>query len=157
MKRGVNMRFEKMEWSDVLRINTDLVAFTVLISMFIVVLGIVLLSKDKGSRDKRGYLLIFGGIAMSVVLICTMIASNNSKELMNGETTTEIQSVYHIDDNKITKVNINGHMVKFKGDNELKKGDRIHIKAKDVEIDDNKLIMHTVKDKQSFKYEKINK
>ena len=156
MKRGVNMRFEKMEWSDVLRINTDLVAFTVLISMFIVVLGIVLLSKDKGSRDKRGYLLIFGGIAMSVVLICTMIASNNSKELMNGETTTEIQSVYHIDDNKITKVNINGHMVKFKGDNELKKGDHIRIKAKNVQIDEDKFIQRTRSHEESFEYEKIN-
>lgn len=151
------MSFEKMEWSDVLRINTDLVAFTVLISMFIVVLGIILLSKDKGSRDKRGYLLIFGGIAMSIVLICAIIASNDSKELMNGKTTADVQSVYHINDNKITKVNINDHMIRIKGDNELKKGDRIHIKAKDVEIDDNKLIMHTVKDKQSFKYEKINK
>lgn len=150
------MRFEKMEWSDVLRINTDLVAFTVLISMFIVVLGIILLSKDKGSGDKRGYLLIFGGIAMSIVLICAIITSNDSKELMNGKTTADVQSVCHINDDKITKVNINDHMVRFKGDNDLKKGDRIHIKAKDVEVDDNKLIMHTVKDKQLFKYEKVN-
>lgn len=33
------MMFEKMEWSDVLRINTDLVAFTILIGILIVVLG----------------------------------------------------------------------------------------------------------------------
>lgn len=150
------MNFEKMEWSDVLRINTDLVAFTVLISMFIVVLGIILLSKDKGSRDKRGYLLIFGGIAMSIVLICTMIASNNSKELMNGETTADVQSVYHINDDKITKVNINDHMVRIKGDNELKKGDRIRIKAKNVEVYENKFIQYTISGNQSFEYEKID-
>lgn len=150
------MNFEKMEWSDVLRINTDLVAFTVIISMFIVVLGIILLSKDKGSRDKRGYLLIFGGITMSIVLMGAMIASNNSKELMNGEITADVQSVYHINDNKITKVNINGHMVRFKGDNELKKGDRISIKAKNVEIDNHQLIKPIVKDEQLFKYEKID-
>lgn len=151
------MNFEKIKWSDVLRINTDLVAFTILISMFIVVLGIILLSKDKGSRDKRGYLLIFGSISMSIVLICTMLTLNDSKELMNGEDTADVQSVYHVDGDKITKVDINGHVVKFKDDNELKKDDRIHIKAKDVEVYNNKLIMHTVKDEQSFKYEKVNK
>ena len=151
------MRFEKMEWSDVLRINTDLVAFTILISMFIVVLGIILLSKDKGSRDKRGYLLIFGGIVMSIVLLGAMIASNNSKELMNGETKTNVQSVYHVDDDKITKVDINGHVVKFKDDNELKKGDRVRIKAKNIQIDEDKFIQHNFSDNQSFKYEKVNK
>lgn len=151
------MSFEKIEWSDVLRINTDLVAFTILIGIFIVVLGVILSVRDKGNRDKRGYLLIFGGIAMSIVLICTTLALNNSKELMNGETTADVQSVYHINDNKITKVTMNGHMVRFKGDNELKKGDRISIKAKNVEIDNHQLIKPIVKDEQLFKYEKIDK
>lgn len=150
------MNFEKIEWLDVLRLNTDLVAFTILIGIFIVVLGVILSMKDKGSRDRRGYFLMFGGIVMPIVLICGMIASNNSKELMNGETTADVQSVYHINDNKITKVTMNGHMVRFKGDNELKKGDRISIKAKNVEIDNHQLIKPTVKDEQSFKYEKIN-
>ena len=142
------MMFEKMEWSDVLRINTDLVAFTILIGILIVVLGVILSVRDKGSRDKRGYFLIFGGITMSIVLICTMLTLNNSKELMNGETTADVQSVYHINDNKITKVTMNGHMVRFKGDNELKKGDRISIKAKNVEIDNHQLIKPIVKDEQ---------
>jgi len=117
---------------------------------------IALSVRDKGSRDKRGYFLIFGGIVMPIVLICTMLTLNNSKELMNGETTTDVQSVYHINDNKITKVTMNGHMVRFKGDNELKKGDRISIKAKNVEIDNHQLIKPTVKDEQSFKYKKID-
>lgn len=150
------MSFEKIEWSDVLRINTDLVAFTILIGILIVVLGVILSVKDKGSRDKRGYFLMFGGIVMSIVLICTMLTLNNSKELMNGETTADVQSVYHINNNKITKVTMNGHMVRFKGDNELKKGDRISIKAKNVEIDNHQLIKPTVKDEQSFKYKKID-
>lgn len=150
------MNFEKIEWLDVLRINTDLVAFTILIGILIVVLGVILSVRDKGSRDKRGYFLIFGGIAMSIVLICTILTLNDSKELMNGETTADVQSVYHINDNKITKVTMNGHMVRFKGDNELKKGDRISIKAKNVEIDNHQLIKPTVKDEQSFKYEKID-
>lgn len=156
MKRGINVSFEKMGWSDVLRINTDLVAFTILISMFIVALGIILLARDKGSKDKKGHLLILGSISMSIVLLGAMIASNDSKELMNGEDTADVQSVYHVDGEKITKVDINGHVAKFKDNNELKKGDRIRIKAKNVKVDEDKFIQHTSSDNQSFEYEKID-
>ena len=149
------MNFDKINVSYLMEQYADLLALTIILSVLMFVGGLMLRIKNKNKG--RAYVLMIFGIIFSAFIISGVFTGNQGVKIMNGEATADVQSVYHVDGDKITKVDINGHVVKFKDDNELKKDDRIHIKAKDVEIDNNKLIMHTVKDKQSFKYEKINK
>ena len=76
---------------------------------------------------------------------------------MNGETTTDVQSVYHINGDKIEKLNVDEHPIRLDIDDNLKKGDRIHLKAKNVEIRKNNTIKYdSLKGKQAFQYEKVN-
>lgn len=148
------MNFDKIDVSYLLEMYADLLALTIILSGAMFVGGLVLRIKNKN----KGYaypLMIFG-IIFSVFIISGVFTGNQGIKIMNGEDTADVQSVYHVDGDKITKVDINGHVVKFKDDNDLKKGDHIRIKAKNVQIDEDKFIQRTLLHGESFEYEKID-
>lgn len=148
------MNFDKIDVSYLLELYADLLALTIILSGAMFVGGLVLRIKNKN----KGYaypLMIFG-IIFSVFIISGVFTGNQGIKIMNGEDTADVQSVYHVDGDKITKVDINGHVVKFKDDNDLKKGDHIRIKAKNVQIDEDKFIQRTLLHGESFEYEKID-
>ena len=148
------MNFDKIDVSYLLELYADLLALTIILSgaMFVGGLALRIKNKNKGFA----YPLMIFGIIFSVFIISGVFTGNQGIKIMNGKDTADVQSVYHVDGDKITKVNINGHVVKFKDDNELKKGDRIRIKAKNVEVYENKFIQYTISGNQSFEYEKID-
>lgn len=148
------MSFEKIDVSYLLELYADLLALTIILSGAMFVGGLVLRMKNKN----KGYaypLMIFGIIFLAFI-ISGVFTGHQGVKLMNGEDIADVQSVYHVDGDKITKVDINGHIVKFEDDNELKKGDRICIKAKNVQIDEDKFIQRTLLHGESFEYEKID-
>lgn len=148
------MNFDKIDVSYLLELYADLLALTIILSgaMFVGVLVLRIKNKNKG----YAYPLMIFGIIFSVFIISGVFTGNQGIKIMNGEDTADVQSVYHVDGDKITKVDINGHVVKFKDDNDLKKGDHIRIKAKNVQIDEDKFIQRTLLHGESFEYEKID-
>ena len=97
------------------------------------------------------------GILAVIFFNIIIVINNQSEALMNGETKTGVQSVYHINGDKIAKLTVDGHSIRLEIDDDLKKGDRISIKAKNVEIRKNNTIKYdSLKGKQAFQYEKVN-
>lgn len=148
------MNFDKIDVSYLLELYADLLALTIILSGAMFVGGLVLRIKNKNKG--RAYALMIFGIIFLAFIISGVFTGHQGVKLMNGEDTADVQSVYHVDGDKITKVDINGHIVKFEDDNELKKGDRIRIKAKNVQIDEDKFIQRTLLHGESFEYEKID-
>lgn len=147
------MNFEKMSISDILHYNIGLVIILTMLGVLILLAGFVI----RKSTDKTwGNFIIGLGIIVIIVLNIVVVIGNQSKELMNGESTTNVQSVYHVNGDKVVKLNVDGHPIRLKYDNELKKGDRVYIKAKNVEICNNNTIKYDNIDRQLFKYEKVN-
>lgn len=157
-KQVIRMNFEKMSIMDIFQYNLlAFFSFTIL-GVFTILIGIVLYKiSDVKLNQIIGRSMIFMGILAVIIPNITVFTNNQSKALMNGETTTDVQSVYHINDDKIAKLNIDGHPIRLSIDDDLKKGDRISIKAKNVEILKNNTIRYNnLKGKQSFQYEKVN-
>lgn len=148
------MNFDKINVSYLMEQYADLLALTIILSVLMFVGGLMLRIKNKNKG--RAYVLMIFGIIFSAFIISGVFTGNQGVKIMNGEATADVQSVYHVDGDKITKVDINGHVVKFEDDNELKKGDRIRIKAKNIQIDEDKFIQRTLLHGESFEYEKIN-
>ena len=148
------MNFEKMSISDILHYNIGLVIILTMLGVLILLAGFVI----RKSTDKTwGNFIIGLGIIVIIVLnTVVVIAGNQSKELMNGESTTNVQSVYYINGDKIVKLNVDGHPIRLKYDEELKKDDRVRLKAKNVEVRNNNTIKYDNHNRQLFKYEKVN-
>lgn len=147
------MNFEKMNIFDIFYYNLTLVAVFTIIGALIFIMGFFI---RQNANKTLGNLFIGLSIVAIIVFNVLIVVSNQSKELMNGESTTNVQSVYHVNGDKIVKLNINGHHIKLKGDNELKKDDSIYIKAKNVEVLKNNTVKNNNLDSQLFKYEKVN-
>lgn len=152
------MNFEKMSILDILQYNMTLVVGITMIGVLTILIGICIyiISDEKSHRILSGAITIMGILA--VIFFNIIIVTNNQSEaLMNGETTTDVQSVYHINGDKIAKLNVDGHPIILEIDDNLKKDDRIHLKAKNVEIRKNNTIKYdSLKGKQVFQYEKVN-
>lgn len=147
------MNFEKMSILDILYYNIALVIIFTILGIFIMMAGFVI----RKSTDKTYGNFIMGfGILFIIVLNIVVVAGNQSKELMNGESTTNVQSVYYVNGDKIVKLNVDGHPIRLKYDDELKKGDRVRLKAKNVEVRNNNTIKYNNNNRQLFKYEKVN-
>lgn len=148
------MNFEKMSISDILHYNIGLVIILTMLGVLILLAGFVI----RKSTDKTwGNFIIGLGVLVIIVLnTVVVIAGNQSKELMNGESTTNVQSVYYINGDKIVKLNVDGHPIRLKYDEELKKDDRVRLKAKNVEVRNNNTIKYDNHNRQLFKYEKVN-
>jgi len=147
------MSFEKMSILDIFQYNMLSVFGFTMIGVVVFMAGFAI----RRSVDKTSGNLIMGlGVAIIIILNIIVVVSNQSKELMNGESTISVQSAYHINGNKIVKLNVDGHPIRLKDDNELRKGDRVHIKAKNVEVHNNNIIKYNDNDRQLFKYEKVN-
>lgn len=148
------MNFEKMSISDILRYNIELVIILTMLGVLILLAGFVI---RKSTNKTIGNFIIGLGIAVIIILnSVVVVAGNQSKELMNGESTTNVQSVYYVNGDKIVKLNVDGHPIRLEYDKELKKGDRVHIKAKNVEVRNNNTIKYDSINSQLFKYEKVN-
>lgn len=147
------MNFEKMNIFDIFYYNLTLVAVFTIIGALIFIMGFFI---RQNANKTLGNLFIGLSIVAIIVFNVLIVVSNQSKELMNGESTTNVQSVYHVNGDKIVKLNINGHHIKLKGDNELKKDDSVYIKAKNVEVLKNNTVKNNNLDSQLFKYEKVN-
>lgn len=147
------MNFEKMSISDILHYNIGLVIILTMLGVLILLAGFVI----RKSTDKTwGNFIIGLGIIVIIVLNIVVVIGNQSKELMNGESTTNVQSVYHVNGDKVVKLNVDGHPIRLKYDNELKKDDRVRLKAKNVEVRNNNTIKYDNHNRQLFKYEKVN-
>lgn len=152
------MSFEKMSILDILQYNMALVVGITMIGVLTILIGICIyiISDEKSNRILSGAITIMGILAV-IFFNVTIVTNNQSEALMNGETTTDVQSVYHINGDKIAKLNVDGHPIRLDIDDNLKKGDRIHLKAKNVEIRKNNTIKYdSLKGKQAFQYEKVN-
>lgn len=149
------MNFEKMNIFDIFYYNLTLVAVFTIIGALMLIMGFFI-RQNSYKYKALGNLFIGLSIVAIIVFNVLIVVSNQSKELMNGESTTNVQSVYHVNGDKIVKLNINGHHIKLKGDNELKKDDSVYIKAKNVEVLKNNTVKNNNLDSQLFKYEKVN-
>lgn len=152
------MSFEKMSILDILQYNMALVVGITMIGVLTILIGICIyiISDEKSHRILSGAITIMGILAV-IFFNVTIVTNNQSETLMNGETMTDVQSVYHINGDKIAKLNVDGHPIRLDIDDNLKKGDRIHLKAKNVEIRKNDTIKYdSLKGKQAFQYEKMN-
>lgn len=151
------MNFEKMSILDILQYNMALVVGITMIGVLTILIGICIyiISDEKSHRILSGAITIMGILAV-IFFNVTIVTNNQSEALMNGETTTDVQSVYHINGDKIAKLNVDEHPIRLDIDDNLKKGDRIHIKAKNVEVHNNNIIKYNDNDRQLFKYEKVN-
>lgn len=147
------MNFEKMSIFDIFYhnfasvISFTMIGITILIAGFAIRISVL---------KKLGNLFMCIGIVAIIVFNVIIVVNNQSKELMNGESTIDVQSVYYVNGDKIVKLNVNGHHIKLEDDNELKKGDSVYIKAKNVEVLKNNTIKYNNLDNQLFKYEKVN-
>lgn len=152
------MNFEKMSILDIFQYNMALAVGITMIGIITILIGICIyiISDEKSHRILSGAITIMGILAV-IFFNVTIVTNNQSEALMNGETTTDIQSVYHINGDKIAKLNVDEHPIRLDIDDNLKKGDRIHLKAKNVEIRRNNTIKYdSLKGKQAFQYEKVN-
>lgn len=147
------MNFEKMSIFDIFYhnfasvISFTMIGITILIAGFAIRISVI---------KKLGNLFMCIGIVAIIAFNVIIVVNNQSKELMNGESTIDVQSVYYVNGDKIVKLNVNGHHIKLENDNELKKGDSVYIKAKNVEVLKNNTIKYNNLDNQLFKYEKVN-
>lgn len=146
------MNFEKMNIFDIFHYNIALVTGFTMLYIIALMLGFVI----RRSADKTLGNLLMGFGVIVIILNIVFIIGNQSEELMNGESTTSVQSAYHINGDKIVKLNVDGHPIRLKDDNELRKGDRVHIKAKNVEVRNDNTIKSNNNGRQLFKYEKMN-
>jgi high-affinity K+ transport system ATPase subunit B len=149
------MNFKKINIFDIFYYNLTLVTIFIIIGVLMLIMGIFI-CQNSYKYKTLGNLFIGLSIIAIIVFNVLIVVSNQSKELMNGKSTTNVQSVYHVNGDKIAKLNINGHYIKLKGDNELKKDDSVYIKAKNVEVLKNNTVKYNNLDNQLFKYEKVN-
>ena len=147
------MNFEKMNIFDIFYYNFILVIGFTMIGVSILIIGFAIRIR---AIKTLGNLFMCLGIVAIIVFNVIIVVNNQSKELMSGESTTDVQSVYYVNGDKIVKLNVDGHHIKLEDDNELKKGDSVYIKAKNVEVLKNNTIKYNNLDNQLFKYEKVN-